>query len=584
VTVPLLFVEADAPDPQEWDPSEILFEAPPWVPGWPITVAPDASASSRVQLAVSTIREFAWLGELIGADVESWSESLDGYGGCGGGEVRFSTPTTDESALDTLLVDEEDWGAFGPTGEPRLIDRAVHVVVDGQVTAPYVLRSEAQIDAQRGLVTFTGQAPGRLVADRVIGTGAPADLLEGRGFFPGSGSLASLGWTWEGDPGDIRWTTGVRSGRAVEIRGDPLTSRLTIRKVVTPGQGETQHVQIFTGAQFRLPNLDPNVANNSTLVSVSVHHSSDLSRFWPPPGQGNEGDSDLSEDMPRGVWLDSPLVAWAVTPLPPYSVIVEASFYPVTSATEWTAIDEVTMFRRDTLGLGAPRDLCRHVSLLLEDAQHGPGKTSFSLPVVITSETGTVENGHWRRDSMQPHQDAIAALTSRRDGPDPPWVRPDWRFEVAARRGAVRDDLVLGPDDIVGAPSWSHDAGSQASRAIVETDRGWDWLRVSSVQTDTTLTDGHVIERVQRAPGGITLKAVDEWAKAELASVSQPQNTMRVLVAWELGASISVGDSFRVANVSGFWRMHDWMRCWQRTFLPRQRLVALDLGSDLEAV
>ena len=106
---------------------------------------------------------------------------------------------------------------------------------------------------------------------------------------------------------------------------------------------------------------------------------------------------------------------------------------------------------------------------------------------------------------------------------------------------------------------------------------------MTSVQTDTTLTDGHVIERQLRAPNELSLLAVDQWAGAELEQVSQPQHTRRVLVDWDLGASIAVGDSFRVVDVAGVWRLNEWMRVSQRTFLPGQRLVALDLGSDVAA-
>lgn len=562
-----------------FDPVDVAAEAPPWLPSWPTSTAPDLTDTSRVQLAVASIREFEWLGELVEASVESWSESLDGPGGAGGGDIRFSVPTDDVSALGTLLVDEADWGAFGPTGEPRLVDRAVFPVVDGQVVAAYVLRSDTRVDTAKGIVSFSGQAPGRLFADRIVGTANRLDMIDGRGHFPGSGTYGSLGWGWSGSSGDIQWADPVRDGRALEVRGDPLTNHLTMLQLVTPRAGETQFVQVFASAFFMLP-LD--AVDGTEIMSMTVHDADTLARIWPPVGAENEGAVLVTEDMPRGVWLRSPLTAWALTPLPPYRVFVQIAIKPAWE-TGWTRVDEVTMFRRDTLGTGAVEDLTHHVWLLVWDAQNGRDKASWSLPIVEHDPTGIEEIGHWRHDANQPLQDAIATLTGRRDGPDPPWVGADWTVHVSARRGEVRDDLVLGPDMVVDAPGWTHDAGTQASSVRAETDRGEDWWRVTSVQTDTTLTDGHVIERQLRAPNELSLLAVDQWAGAELEQVSQPQHTRRVLVDWDLGASIAVGDSFRVVDVAGVWRLNEWMRVSQRTFLPGQRLVALDLGSDVAA-
>ncbi|WCO67865.1 hypothetical protein PO878_03895 [Iamia majanohamensis] len=567
-----------------WDPVAITVAAPPALPAWDTTPpaedweAPpfdDTGTPTRVQVAISTIRDFRWLGELLDAAVDDGrSQTIDGTG-----TVRIQVPTSDPSALVTLLDDVELWGDRY-TGRPKLIDRAAHIVINGKVDASYVLRSDITID--NGVVSLSGVEPTRLFDDRIVGTGRRLDLLYGRGHFPGSGTYGSLGINWTGDPGDIEFfTPGVRGGRCIRIRGDSLTDRLEIGCVVSSSEGANQKVTVRSSAFLQLPD---GAADDTTVMAVEVR-TLNGGQLWPPSGSANPYVANIEEDMPREEWMRSPTVAAGQLPAPPFGVWVVAKFYPAplesgASSGAWTYIDEIEIFQRDTLATRVERDLVDHQLILLRDAQEGRDKSSWSLGFARGTDSGVSEIGVWRHEDEQPLRDALSAISSRDDGPDPPWVGPDWKIHIGARRGSVRDDIVLGPSDIVAVQNWSHDPGAMASSMRGVTDRGEAYWRVESVVTDTSQTAGHVIERQARAPNDMELLALDQWTAAQLAQVAQPQDTARLVVRWDLGRRIAVGDSFRVIHMDGLWRLDRTMRVVKRTLMDAARLVVLDVGTD----
>lgn len=588
MTIPV-FTRAAPRDPYEWPCVNLTVTAPGALPSWPYNppvidweapIPDDDTEITRVQVAVSTIRDFRWLGEILTADVAQWSDSLEGTG-----TVSIKFPTSDPSAIPTLLGEWETWGDLF-TGRPKLIDRAVHIVVDGKVDGSYVLRSDAKI--ADGTVTLSGQEAPRLFADRIIGTGRRYDNLGGRGHFPAGYTASQLGINFTLDGPNWGWVEpGVRGGRSLRIKGDPARNRFTIGAYKKVTRTESFRVLIRASAYVQVPKR---TLDDTSLISVAIYTADGTRRIWPSPGQPNPYAANTEEDMPRGEWGRSPITAAGMLPDAPYEVLVIATFTPaiVEEGIEsfggaWTYFDEIELFVQDTVSTGEdPVDLVDQQATLIRYSQDGLDKSSWSLPVVRGASVGVEETGNWRHEDEQPLPDALSAITSRDDGPDPAWVDNQWRCHVGARRGTVRDDLTLGPDLIVSVDGWSHDAGAMVSSMRGVTDRGEAYWRVESVVTDTTHTEGHVIERQARAPNDIELLALDEWTRAQLAQVSQPQETTRVLVPWWLGVRIGAGDSFRVVWPDGYWRLDGRMRVSQRTKLPGQRLVALDLGADVE--
>ena len=163
---------------------------------------------------------------------------------------------------------------------------------------------------------------------------------------------------------------------------------------------------------------------------------------------------------------------------------------------------------------------------------------------------GVAEIGVWRHDDEQPLTEAIAAIVGREDGPDAPWVSPDWRVNLTARRGSDRDDMTLSLDQVVAWEGFKHDPGSMASSLRGQTDRGEEYWRVVSVATDTTRTHGHVIERSVRAPNLMHLLSLDKWTSLELQRVAQPQETARLWMTRSEAAPLAFATVYPIALIS----------------------------------
>lgn len=568
--------------PNEWAGVDIEVDSGAFLPSWPTYPEPDWEAPDvidttrprRVQWAVSSIRDFDWKGELLQARIEGMRPITFE----GNGSIRLSCPTSDVSLLDTLCTDVETWDTT--TGVLKIIDRAVHPVIDGQVAPGYVLRSEAEV--KDGIVTLTAQEPQRLFADRIVGQGIRKDLLNGRGHFPGIGPMISLGITWTGAPADVEWVPngGVRGGRALRIRGEKPNDYLEIRCTFTQPEGTTnQQVTVRSSAFFNVPD-DPEILEGTDMIKTEVWQGT--TRFSPPPGEPNAFVASVDDSTPRGEYGRNPVTSAALLPVPPYTVTIVTYLYPQ-SETEWTTVSDIEVFRRDTLSTGVPRDLVEQQAILIREMQStARGKSSWSLVPEIGALCGVEEVGVWRAEDEEPLPDALAKIDQRDDGPDPPYVTAAWRVRCQARRGAVRPDLLVGPTEILSSDGWTHDPGQQVSEARGLTDAGSDYWRVSHVERDTTHTDGHVIERQVRLPNDLPLLALAEATKAKLATLSQPQETTRILVKGDLGRRVAVGDTGRVVQRDGVLRQDERMRVVQWAIDDEADIVALDLGADQE--
>jgi hypothetical protein len=545
----------------------------PFIPS-PVPVDDDVTGDgpSRYQLLVGEING-PDCGELLSAVIESYSTTIDEDG-----QIQFSAATTDPSIITTLGNAPRVWNGKGLVDLDGLVNLRVHPVRDGKVGPAYILRSEASVS--KGRVSLTGQQMGHVFGDRFVGTARRHDYFNGRGFFR-TGTQEQLGVTVVGPHPELidvdLLPAGPDGQRCLRVRGNPSNGYVQITTVVaSTSTTGTQRVTVRVGGFVKLPS---DAVDDVTVLSVTTKRVGDSLRYWPPYGPGDELAANTTADMGRNQWLDDPLSAGGLLPAPPYTVYVSANFYPQ-SESGWTYLYGLTAYKRDSLGTGAPKDLVYHLRTLIDDAQHGTDKSSWGLTPVVGALTGTSELGVWRDEEDRPLTDALDALTGRDDGPEWPWIEPDLTVHCAARRGADRDDIEIGPDDILNPEGWSTDPGSQASEVRAVTDRGTDYWREEEVARNTTKTNGQVIERSVRAPNGMGLQALQRWTDGVLARVGQPQETCRPLVRGSLGHRVNVGDRFPVTQIDGHLAQHRVMRCSAKTVIPAGDLVWLDMGAD----
>lgn len=555
-------------------PARVMVSVPEALEPWPTEPVEDptidATVPERFQVAVATIGPGrATRGEILAATVESYSEALDWSG-----RLVMSVPTNDASLLPTLLADLDTWGGRRTGTLDDLVNRALVVCRNGVPEVPYVLRGP--VGPRDGTVQITAQQAERLFEDRFVGAATRIDYFDGRGTF--ETDVAPLAVTAYGDATwGIDDDTAAKGERSLWVRGTPNRANFVrISTVLTAGEGVTEErVTVRAGAYVLVPQ---SAFDDMGLITVTVRRIGESTAYWPRPGEANYGASIVRPDLPRDGWSYDPETAIASLPPPPYSVYVHVDLFP-THETDKTRFDQLTLFKRDTLSTGVPRDLVEHLAILLRDAQTGRGKSSWGLGVVVEDLVGVSELGVWRHEDDQPLPEAIEAICGRDDGPDPPWIDGRWVAHCTARRGEDLD-LIVGPDDIVDDQGWMNDPGDQVSAMRGLTDRGDGYWRVSSEARSTRFTAGQVIERLVRAPNGLSLDQVDAWTLAQLTQHARPQATARIVVPSALGRRINLGDRFRYVAVDGYLRMDRTVRCVQRTVVPRSGTVALDVGAD----
>ncbi len=562
LTAPDVTAGVGAPD--EWVPPSLTDDTVPY----------------RCQVAVAEVLPtFRYLGELLQAVVQDgrW-EDLDGSGGC------TVTVSIDDVSVDLLTEDHEVWGALGATGRVALVDRELHVLVDGKVVGCYAPKGHASIAGDAMTVTLVS-LPDAYFRVRTLGR-VPYDHLGGVGTFPDDVDFADLPgvfWTGDGDPDtdptDIKWVPGPRDTRALAIKGDAWSgdpARLVVQAQMTTTERTTYSNIVRAAAFMRLPDIGDS-RDGQLLMTVERREVDGSERSWPTPGQAwpDEMVALVDESRTTGDWSTDPVTAAALAKRGPYDSVFVVEVYPVAPDT-WTYIDELRVFRRDTLGTGVARDLVGHLVVLCRDAQE---PSTWNLPVVRGADCGWSEVGVWRREEFRPLVDAISAVCERKYGPARPWVDTQRRLRCEAVRGVDRRwQMTIGPDDIVSWEAWEHDSGAQASQVVAETDMGSGYWRHVSVATDTTRTDGHVIEHIARAPNDLGLRQLDSWAENELDRLSQVQETMTVWVRPSLGWWVGVGDRVRLVLPAGRVRFDRDVRVWRKAWHDRRRLVALSVG------
>lgn len=537
---------------------------------------PDSAGVHRMQVVARSIISRQWLGEILSAVVDS---PISGPDINGSGSVTLKV-ALDDPSIDALGGNPVTYGT-DTYRQWALIDVEFHIYEDGACVGIFVAGDDVREDGSFGTIPCVTKVDG-LFSGRTLGDGKSTDLLAGRGFFAGTGDLRDYGFY---AIGDLEWefTEPYGSyGRGIRYRGQAFDSEgrekdhLKIAKNMATAKTTTFHNLVRTVAFVRVPTT----ANDDQLVlSQETFEIGEAKRYNPPPYDGlDEQGGSVDDDTELGQY--SVFTAFSQLPLGPHQAVTVSKAYPL-SQSAWTYMWGMVQIQRDNLSTGVERDLVYHLRTLLRDAQDpAKGKSSWGLAVKVTGLSGIEEVGTWWREDNQPLTDALDAITSRYEGPDPVWVDFQGRARVDARRGSVRTDFVLTDDNVIKWEDWTTNVRSQVSEVRTETDLGSDYWRQQVVVRDTSRTSGHVIERITRGPNGMRLRQLEEFTKADHYQHSQPQETTRAWVTYETGYSVSVGDSFRVYREMGRKRGDRTMRVTNRTLDHQRRMIVLDLGTD----
>lgn len=301
-----------------------------------------------------------------------------------------------------------------------------------------------------------------------------------------------------------------------------------------------------------------------------------------PAGRPDLEAGVVESDMARGSYDPNPVEAIGYLPAPPYNVDVWVRLYP-TDETEKTYYDGVQIIRRENTSTVDAVDYIRHPRQLFEHAQRGRMKTTTGAPAwgvgySYGTPSGVEAVGTWWHEDGQSLNDALEALAPHVEV----WDYPDGKRTVRAakRRGAKRTDLQINPFDLLGEIRWQVDPGAQRTAIRATSSAGTIWGGADEGVSNTTQSDGQIIDVILSGPAGMTPEQLKAWATQQLGSLRLLQATATLIVRVPLGLRIQVGDSIRVAVVDASGGHYDWMRVhgWTPNF--EAGFIALDVGTD----
>lgn len=546
----------------------------PYLPPVPPALVPvqPGGQGERWRVRVAEFPSGVDRGVLWDAVVESDTKRLRELGPH---EARLSVPAT-PTAMRILGDPIDGTDLYSLDG---LIAREFLVGSDraGAVDGRYVVRDEATVRAGRIEIPLVGFVGG-LTSDRVIGAATRLNLLGGRGRF---GSSLS-GWTHVG-PGTSGTSAGGvdGSGFYAWVKGTPGETYIEARVRWQLGEQPWDVRQWFAAQSYVwLPGgLD---IDGYGLVSLGVRDRASGKVWWDfRQAGGDSGMGLVDESMPTGRWVDDgPVVAQGLLPRPPYDVDLLVRLHAV-DETEEVRFDDVRLVRPENTSTGVERDLVSHPRSLFAHAQAGRGKSPWGITVQTGDETGTVELGRWMHEDGQTLDEALNALGGR--GVEV-WdlSGPGRSVMASARRGAVREDVVLNPWDVLGEVVWAMDLGRIKSAARASSAAASLWGGADEGAVDISQSRGQVIDVTLAGPAGMLPAQLVQWLEGELSSLALLPSSLTVLVSAEWARRVVVGDTLRVRARSGSAGLTDWMRVTQIARHHRRGIAAVDLGTDPE--
>lgn len=417
---------------------------------------------------------------------------------------------------------------------------------------------------------------GGLDGDVVIGAPTRLNLLGSDvGNFQ-SGTLA--GWRTRGVIQAQVVSGGPAGGHMVRLRGVPNTRNYIEAKVryVEPQARPWGRQKIAGSTYVQLPGPGLDI-DEYTLASIAVTRP-DGGEVYP---NGPDEEAALVEgEMKRGSFTSDPLEAYGYLPsaTTAFAVDVWLRLYP-TDEVQWTYFAGNSIFRRENTSTVYDVDLVEHVRRLWDHAQTGRDKKPKSVVVSTGTPSGVTKVGTWWHEDGQSLPEAIDALCGQ--GIEV-YDYPSGSLEVRAtkRRGSVRNDLQINPWDIYGTVRYQNDPGAIRTRLRATSGAGSVWGGADVGAVRTAAANGQAIDVVVSGPTGMTPTELQRWADSRLTDMLVRQITCTILVSWQTGQRIGVGDTIRPTLVAGASIHRDWMRVHGWSPDPDLRWVALDLGTD----
>lgn len=446
------------------------------------------------------------------------------------------------------------------------------VCVDGRVLERYVMRQPWSYEG--ATVRIEGQTYDVLLGERVIGP-------PGRRNWVPALKAGLPGWHRRGGASAQVYAGGPAGTHFVRVSG-PVGSYVAAAVRLTVPGARWVPVTVGAASLVRVPNGD---WDRYQLVSVHIWDYQRGRWAWPPADGTTDG--EFSDSMERGEWLADEIQVTGLTPPIPFDVRVELRLHALGSgASVDYAAPVISTPGYDGLLFppGAVPDLSHVISWLLAQAQDTSSarqKSSWNLPADVISNCGTRENTVWQHGNRLPLTEALSQIVERDDGPDVWADGAKRRFAISRRRGRRRLDLAIYPWDVLEeTPRWRHDPGAQVT--------GLHVLSASSHQfgggdvgiTDTSRAGGQVIEATVQSPDGLTRNQMTRWGHGKLQTLRHPQITTTVLVPWELGRLLAIGDSVPTYLVAGAADLGAELRVTSWTALPNRDAVELGLGTD----
>ena len=449
---------------------------------------------------------------------------------------------------------------------------------DGLVRWRFFCRDEVRVEGGFLRISAVGIVGG-LTADRVLGSiRGPHSLMTGSFEWGDLRGWAANGVTAEVVPG------GVDVGHCVRIRGNPDGVNCLQAHVRWTVPASLEFGNLLASAYVRLPNIGAEIEGYG-LMTVTVTEVVSGNQIWPWPGRGNDRAAVVDMDMPRGTWLADQIVAGGGAGPAPFDVWVDVKLFPL-SATEWTYFDKVHLFPLSFFRVLDIRDRADAVRDLMVEAQSGRDKRSWGVGVIKKSSMGTLpDHRQWSTDE-NPRLDEILEELLAEDPPGEVWDDAETGRNIAAgaRRGQVRSDLVIQPWHVLGRARWTVDPGAQATGLRAQNASGASVLGAIDVGViDTSRSGGHLMEVVLRGPSAMRQRDLGVWVRRQLERMSILQGSTSLLLRWDVGMRLAVGDSVRVAVTDGAAMHVDWMRVmsWQPD-LVGQAGVLVQFGTDVD--
>lgn len=551
-----------------------LQVAEPWADqptdGFVPVPAQPGEQGERLLVAVAEFPSGARRGVLWDARIESLQERARELGP---NTLTFSVPANPASLA--ILGDPVD-GAPGVYHLRNTIAREYVVGSNRErmVRWRFFARDRARVVGDRIEVSAVGIVGG-LTRDRIVGPPTRLDLLGGKGWF-GSGTLT--GWTLHGGAsGGIEAGGTDGDGWSAWVTGIPGQSYLSaIVRLRVEDEGWRGRQWFSTSGRVKIPSGED--LSDYRLMSLYVWDVR-KGEFSYPFSDGSDPYAAVVEGDVRGGEWGEVVTAEGRLPEPPYLVDLQVRLW-ATHPTKRTYFDQVELFRPENTSTGVSVDLTRHMGTLFAAAQQGRDRSPWGVTVEYGAAAGVSAVGTWMHGDAIRMDDALDEVAGQ--GCDV-WdvAGPSRRVRAAKRRGSVRNDIVIRSSDILGTVEWEIDPGAQAT-AVRGLSSATAHGGADEAAVDTSQSRGQVIDVALPAPVGMTATALRRWCQSQLSSLMLLPATTTVLLPWDLGWRVRVGDTVRVVLQAGAAAHVDWMRVTQWVPHPDRRFIAVDLGTDPE--